>query len=91
MELFRAFIALSVKIRILRYLGVLWGWFWGGFGTLLGGFWEAFGRLWEGLESFGRSGDFSVRFGCFLSFFVICNKTTNRDMSSYCVGKGLVV
>ena len=64
---------------------------WEAFGKLLGGFWEAFGRLWEGLESFGRSSDFSVRFGCFLSFFVICNKTTNRDMSSYCVGKGLVV
>ena len=37
-ELFRAFIAISVKIRILRHLGVLWGWFWEGFGRVWGRF-----------------------------------------------------
>ena len=44
-ELFRAFIAISIKIRILRHLGVLWGWFWEGLGTVLGGFWQGLGAL----------------------------------------------
>ena len=44
-EFFRAFIAISIKIRILRHLGVLWGWFWEGFGRVWGRFWEGFGRV----------------------------------------------
>ena len=44
-EFFRAFIAISIKIRILRHLGVLWGWFWEGLGTVLGGFWQGLGAL----------------------------------------------
>ena len=47
-EFFRAFIAISIKIRILRHLGMLWGWFWEGFGRVWGsgGFWQGLGAFW---------------------------------------------
>ena len=53
-EIFRAFITISIKNRILRHLGMLWGWFWEGFGRVWGRFWEGFGRVgdgfWEGWD-----------------------------------------
>ena len=51
-EFFRAFIAISVKIRILKHLGGVLGRFWEHFGAAWGRFWQGLGRVWQRLWHF---------------------------------------